>query len=120
MLPHTQCNVHGTVHGCQAQSTREALPFAARDYCAADVANHIYLVAIQDPFMRTLSRHVIQPEGEAERKLSALGGGEAGGDTLMERRYCRGVKRLPLKEIKHNGIEKTSGGGGGVLVVFYA
>lgn len=66
--------------------------------------------------MRTLSQHVIKPEEEAERKLSALGGG----DTLMERSYCLGVKRLPLKEIKYNKIEKTSGGGGGVFVSFYA
>lgn len=30
------------------------------------------------------------------------------------------MKRLPLKEIKYNKIEKTSGGGGGVFVSFYA
>lgn len=121
-LPHTRHGGGGGgARGCHpgAKYPGSSFPRRSRLYCAADVADDNNSVPIQDSFMRTLSQHVIKPQEEAERRLSALGGGEGGGDTLMERSYCSGVKRLPLKEIKYNKIEKTSGGGGGVFVSFY-
>lgn len=51
-----------------AKNPGSSFPHGSRLYCAADVADHINLVPIQDSFLRTLSQHVIKPEGGSRVK----------------------------------------------------